>query len=216
MCMISIQGMNCSRDNCCHRNLNFCICQVWIYNSAIIRLQGRGRSYPSDPSLWRNPFLHTSLPSSMLLPPAGLYICVGDAGDSGLFFLPGWLFRGCCDLLKFPGEPIGAFRQVYLGLPCSTSSWTQAFNNTYLFYFIFGYSKCVFPKLLTDTDIQSIIFYDVKSQYVSCMITSSEPNHNQEPCYRGTNKLICSLSINTYNFLEENTAQKLFSSGPSS
>lgn len=134
MCMISIQGMNCSRDNCCHRNLNFCICQVWICNSAIIRLQGRGRSYPSDPSLWRNSFLHTSLPSS-ISPPAGPHIRVGRHWRQWTVLLPGWLFRGCCGPLTFPGEPIGACRQVYPMLPCSTSSWTQAFSNTYFFFF---------------------------------------------------------------------------------
>lgn len=146
MCMISIQGMNCGRDNCCHGNSNFRICQVWIYNSAIIRLQWGGVSRPSDPSLWRNPFLHTSLQApcshtsgtSRSLRQSGETL---DCSARVIFQRGHWGPSWPCTL---PGEPIGPCRQdhIWPALPCSRSSLTQVFSNAYQF---FGNSRCIFP-----------------------------------------------------------------------
>lgn len=132
MCMISAQGMNCSKDNCCHRNLNFCICQVWICNSAIIRLQGKGRSHPSD-----HPFV--GFPS--YLPPCQLHALTHWNNGKTIHrlevileTLPGWFFRGC----------FGAFCSSHAGrIRSGLCSLTQVFSNTCHFFFF--YNSMCFP-----------------------------------------------------------------------
>lgn len=63
-------------------------------------------------------------------------------------------------------------------------------------------------------ELQSILFYVVKSQDVYCMVTSTRHSQNQKLYSVGMGKGICSLSIDTCSFLEEYTAQMLSSSRP--
>lgn len=147
MCMISIQGMNCGRDNCCHGNFNFCICRVWICNSAIIRLQWGGCHIPLThpfggiPSYAPpcQPHALTHLTTSRVLRQGGETL---DHSSARVIFQRGhWSPSWSCIL---PGEPAGACRQdqIWSVLPCSMSSLIQMFSNTYQF---FGNARCIFP-----------------------------------------------------------------------
>lgn len=88
MRMISTQGRNCGRSNCCHGNFNFCICQVWICKSEIIRLQWKG--------VWHIPLTHPLEAVPSYMPPYQLHAPTSDLqqvprpgwGNIGLFFCP--------------------------------------------------------------------------------------------------------------------------------
>lgn len=108
MCMISVQGMNCGRSNCCHGNFNFCICQLWICNSEII-------------SLWLIGVWHILLTYSFegipsCVPPHQLHAPTSDPqqvptlrqGNTALFFC-----------LSFSGSPLNFF------LILSTYRWAS-------------------------------------------------------------------------------------------
>lgn len=184
MCMISTQGMNCSRDNCCHRNLNFCICQVWICNSAVIRLQGRGRSHPAD-----HPF--GGFPS--YLPPCSHTSdqwqdhteVGGDTGNTARVILQGLFWS-----LLILQTSEWAYKGLKAGSGLTCVHQPKCLATLAIFFTI--------PLAATET--QNIIFYIVKSQDVYCVITSTWTHHNQELCSRGMNKSLCLMSINTCSF----------------
>lgn len=108
MCMISVQGMNCGRSNCCHGNFNFCICQLWICNSEIISLWWIG--------VWHILLTYSFEGIPSCVPPHQLHAPTSDPqqvptlrqGNTALFFC-----------LSFSGSPLNFF------LILSTYRWAS-------------------------------------------------------------------------------------------
>lgn len=108
MCMISIQGMNCGRNNCCHGNFNFCICQVWICNSEIIRLQWM--------EVWHIPLTHPFEAVPSCVSPYQLHAPTSDPQQVPT---PAWGNTGVLFCLSFSEKPLSFF------LKLSTSRWAS-------------------------------------------------------------------------------------------
>lgn len=113
MCMISKQGMNCGRSDCCYGNFHFCICQVWIYNSEIIRLQWMG--------VLNIPLTHLVEAIPSYVPP---YQLPAPTPDPQQVPTPGWGNIGLLFCLSFSESPLNFF--LILSTYRSASSGLQA------------------------------------------------------------------------------------------
>lgn len=203
---ISIQGMNCGRSNCCHGNFNFCICQVWMCNTEIIRLWWIG--------VWHIPLTHPIEAIPSYVPPYQLHAPTSDAqqvptpgqGNIGLFFCLSF-----SESIEFLPDTVNlqvSLLRLAHRIRCDLCCLVQCAFSTCLVTLIRSLAIPEHFLLASHSYRVMDIFYVVKSKAIYYIATSTRPSQNPKPYSRGLNKVICSLSIYTISFLDEYIAQK--------